>query len=202
VLSPRFLVRRLREAVAARRVRRTLDKAPHFTLATLPEDTLGRVRGIARPLDKRVIEAPLSGRLCVYYAIELDGLRLKQYKPLASFHDAIPFLLDDAGAHAVLDPVAAQVSCGFDHAVRLTSTDQPTRRVVDILDQHLPDRDWRFFSEVRIREAIIEVDEAISVLGSGTREPIQAAGGYRDPAATRLYFAGSPRFPLVISDDP
>ena len=192
----------IRDAVAARRVRRLLAGMPRTPLGELPEDTPGRVTGIARPLAKRVLEAPLSGRLCVYYAIVVDAVRAKRYKHLASEQDAVAFLLDDHGHHAVVDPTAARVSSAFDEVVRITGDTAPTARAAAILARHrLLDGNWRFFTEVRLREAVIEVDEAITILGAGTREPDRdRAAEYRD-GATRLRLTGSPRFPLVISDD-
>jgi hypothetical protein len=202
--SLRFLAHRVGQAFADRRVRRLLAKAPRFALGQLPEDTLGRISGIARPLDKRVIEAPLSGRHCFYYSIEIDGLRAKTYRILGGYQEAIAFVLEDRDDRAIIDPLAAQVSCAFDHVVRVTTRERPTERALEILARRgIVEGNLRFFSELRVREAIVEIDEAISVLGSGTREPDHdVPGGYRDRTATRLYMAGSRRFPLVISDDP
>jgi hypothetical protein len=57
---------------------------------------------------------------------------------------------------------------------------------------------------VECSEAIVELDEAIAVVGAAEREPDPTGsatqlGGYRDGSlATRLRFSG----PLLISDDP
>jgi hypothetical protein len=193
----------IRDAIAARRVRRLLASTPRTPLSELAEDTPGRVTGLVRPLAKRVLEAPLSGRLCVYYAITIDAVRAKRYKFLAAEQDAVAFVLDDGGHHAIVDPTAARISSAFDEVVRITADHPPTAGAAAILARHnLLDGNWRFFTEVRLREAILEIDERITILGAGTREPDgERAAEYRDGGATCLHLTGSPRFPLVISDD-
>ena len=64
---------------------------------------------------------------------------------------------------------------------------------------------WMFNKNLRYIEAVIEVGETVSVLGSGVREGDPMAlppEGYRSAPPTRLRLTSSPRFPLVISDDP
>ena len=66
-------------------------------------------------------------------------------------------------------------------------------------------RDWFNTDLVQYREAIIEVDETIAVLGAGVREPDPDAaptGMYRDSGPQRLRFTGTAKNPLLISDDP
>lgn len=55
------------------------------------------------------------------------------------------------------------------------------------------------------REAVIEIGETVSVLGSGTREPDPDAppsAAYRDGSRTRLRLTSSKQHPLCITDDP
>ena len=61
------------------------------------------------------------------------------------------------------------------------------------------------FESLRYREAMIEVGETVAVLGSGVREPDPNAppeAAYRGAPPTPLRLTSSPRFPLIISDDP
>jgi hypothetical protein len=57
---------------------------------------------------------------------------------------------------------------------------------------------------LRYREAILECDEMIAVVGGGIRErDLEATpDSYRDGSATRLCFSGTSKHPLFISDDP
>jgi hypothetical protein len=63
----------------------------------------------------------------------------------------------------------------------------------------------RRFPSFRYREALIEEDDAVSVIGSGVREPdpqMLDERGYRERARSLVRMAGSPRHPLLINDDP
>ena len=63
---------------------------------------------------------------------------------------------------------------------------------------------WVFNKGLRYREAMIEVNETVAVLGQGIREPDTAmapSGDYRSGPPTLLRLTSSPKFPLVISDD-
>src|SRR5688572_5638938 len=102
---------------ADRRLRRTLRDAKAFALADMPENTLGRVTGMVRPLDQRLIEAPLSGRLCVYYEVTVEpqfGDQATSLRVLASETDAIPFVLQAGEHRAIVDPAHAQLSVAID----------------------------------------------------------------------------------------
>jgi len=199
------LLRRLHDAISERRFRRELAAARSFSLATLPEDTRGRITGIARPLAP-LLEAPLTGRPCVYYHVRIEQVFAGITHELASEQRAVRFILEDGDQRAVIDPVHARISAGFDRSSesRAAFDANPVQRA--LLDHHaLVDRNWVWTDSVCYREAIIEVDEPIAVIGIGTREPdleATSAGLYRDPGATRLWLRGSPRFPLVITDDP
>ena len=200
-----LLLRLLHDAIIGRRFRRALAAAPSFSLATLPEDTRGKITGIARPLAP-LLEAPLTGRPCVHYHLRIEQLRAGVARELASEQDAVQFILEDRDHRAVIDPVHARISAGFDHwsKSRAAFDADPVQR--SLLERHaLVYRDWFWTDSVRYREAIIEVDKPIAVVGIATREPdleATSVGLYRDPGATRLWLRGSPRFPLVISDDP
>lgn len=53
--------------------------------------------------------------------------------------------------------------------------------------------------------ALFLLGEVVAVLGSGVHEGDPTGmppGGYRSAPPTRLRLTSSPRFPLVISDDP
>ena len=192
--------RAIKTRLADRRLRKLLRETKTYGLGDLPEDTFGRVTGMVRPLDKQLIEAPLSGRLCVYYDISIEpqtgeGTTLRV---LASEQDAIPFVLEAGGQRAVVDPAHAQISAGFDCVV---SSKEPTPRSLALLARYR----WRGDGLVMCREAILEADEMITVVGAGVREAdpdaTTAAGLYRDGRQTRLRLTGAAKYPLLISDD-
>jgi len=211
------------------RLRRTLRRAPRWSLAALPEDTFGRVTGTAFPLDGEQLTAPLTGRPCVYFIalVEQRSWRSRdraQWKRLALERRSVTFVIEDGGHRAIIDPKRARVTINFDHvrnaerlplsvrrpetpAAGTSASMTESERQAQFLDEHhLSNRDWPNLVEIRYREAVIEVGEKVAVLGSGIREPDLEArsdgDAYRAMGGTRLRLTGSRRYPLVISDDP
>ena len=212
------------------RLRRILRRAPRWSLASLPEDTLGRVTGAAYPFEGEQLTAPLTGRPCVCFIaiVEQRGRRggnRARWSRLAIERRSVPFVIEDGGHRAVVDPRRARITINFDHmdwserlplpvrkpeAPRVGGTSgimTQSERQAQFLDaHHLVNRDWSSLIELRYREAVIEVGEKIAVLGSGIREPDHEArpdgNAYRAMGGTRLRLTGSRRYPLVISDDP
>lgn len=212
------------------RLRRRLRRTPRWSLATLPEDTFGRVTGAAHPFEGQQLTAPLTGRPCVYFIaiVEQRGLRdgtHARWTRLALERRSLRFVIEDGGHRAIVDPRRARVSLDFDHASRTDRlplalrpeapllgaggpaiTTEGTRQGAFLARHHLVNRDWSKLLELRYREAVIEVGERVAVLGSGIREPDREAradgDAYRATGGTRLRMTGSRRFPLVISDDP
>jgi len=189
-----------------RAVRRELLTAPRVRLADLPEDMLGRVVGTVQAAGP-VLEAPLTKRLCVYYAFELQLWR-GSAGPVAlrDEQQAVPFTLVDGGESARVDTQSAKISSDFDRGVRVAwkGLDYKDHRLLETWNVPLPERGTAYY----FREAAIELDDTICIYGAGTREFDSRLGGdspgvaYRDGAKTRLHLTGSERFPLVISDDP
>jgi hypothetical protein len=209
--TPGALKRRAEE----RRHRKRMRKAPRFALADFPENTFGKVVGIARPLNKRLIEAPLSGRLCVYYEAYVDSMvEGSMLRTLASEQEGMAFVLEDDGCRAIVDPTNAFMSTGIDFTSTSTLGLTDDRQTAMLRRHGLAGTPVQFADGLRYREAIIEADERIAVFGAGIHEPDrddagapraaeQSELGYRgEGARTRLRLSGTSRFPLFISDDP
>jgi len=154
-----------------------------------------------------VIEAPLSGRLCVYYSIEVHDIGTSRVTQVAHEHHGIPFLLLDRGTHAVIDPTLARISSAFDHTTKTKLRDVDARQAA-LLERSVyyqPYGAGEQPARLRFREAVLELDEMITIFGGGIAEPDpdpSFAGAYREERPMRLRFSGSERFPLLISDDP
>jgi hypothetical protein len=195
---------------ADRTVRKLLRGAPERSLTELSEHRFAKLVGRVQPHGARVLEAPLSGRLCAYYSIEVLGRRRPssrkrrgdgQRHVVASEYEAVPFELEVDGCRAVIDPADAWISSAFDHR-RTGTTDERARVLCARLGLDRVSFDWAYLT---FREAILGIGERIALFGAGTREPDrdgrEGEQGYRDGAPTRFRFTGSPRFPLVIRDD-
>jgi hypothetical protein len=199
---------------ADRKVRKLLRGAPERSLTELSENSFAKLVGRVQPHRARVLEAPLSGRLCAYYSIEVLGTMRRpgvfvrrsdgehhQRHVVANEDEAVPFELEVDGQHAVIDPADAWISSGFDHQ-RTGATDERARALCVRLGLDQVSFDW---AHLTFHEAILGLGERIALFGAGVREPDRDRGagehGYRDDVQTRFRFTGSARFPLVIRDD-
>lgn len=191
------------------RLRRQMRKAPRADLASLDDNTFARITGTVRPFRKRLLEAPLSGRHCVYYSITvlavLDGRRGHSTE-IGSEQEAMTFVLEDETASAVINPAHARISVAFDFVSESKAAfdaDERQRAVLERLS--LVRRNWFTTDRLLYREAIIGCDRKLAILGAGVREPDPDApptGMYRDSGPQRLRFTGTAKYRLLISDDP
>lgn len=191
--------------IADRKIRRLLRTAPHRSLEDLPENEFARVTGRVEPLDSRVLEAPLSGRICAYYSLVVLE-RHRSVRELATEQQGIPFVLAAGTQHAVIDLDHARISSGYDHKRDVRELRELDDRQRAILGHHDLFVHHSFLNrELLFREAVLAVGEQIVIFGAGMREPApevpEGERGYRDGLAMRLRFTGTRRFPLVISDD-
>ena len=188
-----MLIRYVQKLLADRRSYRQQRRVPRCKLAEVVAGAEVRVAGIARPYGV-ALEAPLSRRICVCYAIVVHDWRVdRSLKTVRVEQQRMPFLLEDGGASAVVDPRAAQMSALFDYQARwVPGQDRSILARVGVQD-----RDWSYTRVVELEEAIIELDERIAVIGIAERETGVPAG-YRDDASpTRLRI-----YPTTITDDP
>jgi hypothetical protein len=190
-----------------RRHRRFLREAIAFPLASVPEGAFARLIGVARPFEQKVLEAPLSGRLCVYYDVSVDAMSAKggRLRVLASEQEAVTFVLEDDGHRAIVDAAHAHISVAIDHVTESSLDMQSDRQAALLKQLNLYNRRVPLADGLRFREAILEVDERIAVFGCGVREadPQAPPGpGYREYGQTRLRLTGTERYPLLIRDDP
>lgn len=195
---------------ADRKIRKLLRGARQTTLGHVPDDAFVRVIGKVEPHAARVLEAPLSGRLCAYYSLVVRVLPYQRYRrggatawqTLREEQEGVPFELVGEGGRAVIDPTDAWISASFDHKAKL---DDP--RAAQIWERLA--RSFESPRDARIEEATLAIGENVCVFGAAVREPDRSAVhapttaemGYRDAMPMRLRFSGTPKFPLVIRDD-
>lgn len=189
----------------ATKLNRELRNTPRRTLAELPEGTLGRVVGKAVALDD-TLEAPLSGRPCLYYTSIVEVSDGKYWKQIVREDRAVMFVLDDGTAKAIVDPSSSKVVLDFEQTGASGTFDKPTEREQAFLDAHdtaSTHAGGLFNRSLRYREAVIEVGDTIAIFGATTREPDPDArpeGGYRGDAPTQLRMTSSRKQPMIISN--
>jgi hypothetical protein len=191
------------------RLKRELKATPRIPLRELPESTRARVVGAARTLEG-MLEAPLTGRACLYYVITVEQHhstgRSSYWKTIIREERGVTFLLDDGTGRAIVDPSAAKVALDVDGRGDSGTFDEPNERETAFLQRHgTSGQGWVFNKRLRYREAVIEVGETVAIVGEGVREPDPAAApeaAYRGDQPTRVRMTSSARFPLLISDSP
>jgi hypothetical protein len=190
-------------------IRRQLRNAPMKRIAELGDDELGKLVGRARALDE-VLHAPVTGRPCVYFVATVEEYRpsgkSRYWRQIVKEECGVPFVLEDGSGRAIVDATAARIAIDFDGKSTSGTFDNPTDTERAFLARHgQTGEGWLFNKTLRYREAVIAEHETIAVLGAGTREPdpdAPPAGAYRGDVQTRLRLTSSPKYPLVISDDP
>jgi hypothetical protein len=199
--------RTIKRWFAARRFRRGFRVAPTFAIETLPEDTVGRIAGPVQPHAASFLLSPVTARRCVLYVVEIYEHPFHGDFPsklVLTERDAVPFVVEQDGHRALVDPTDAQISLGFDHTANAyESYDDEHQKALLARHAMLPPRksDQR---HLEYREAVLELGEVASILGSGTREPDPDAPPdmYRATSRTRLRLTSSAKYPLAITDDP
>ncbi|MBV8756188.1 MAG: hypothetical protein JO257_02865 [Deltaproteobacteria bacterium] len=191
------------------KIKRELKSAPRMSLRELPESKRARVVGAAQPLE-RTLEAPLTGRTCMYYVVTVEQHhstgRSSYWKQIIKEEAGVPFVLDDGTGRAIVDPRSARVALDVDGKGDSGTFDEPNERETAFLQRHgTTGQGWIFNKRLRYREAIIELGERVAILGEGVREPdpdAPPADAYRGDQPTRVRMTSSARFPLLISDSP
>src|SRR5262245_28416269 len=107
-----------------------MRRAPRWSLGAMPEDTFGRVTGSV--LDGELLVAPLSGRSCVYFSVFVDerlrpklGANAPHWTRLAAERRGVPFVIEEDGHRAVIEPRRARVMVDIDYGRYRDPPDPP-----------------------------------------------------------------------------
>ncbi len=184
---------------------RRLKQAKPWPVGELPEDTLGKIVGNARPVGD-VLTAPISQRPCVFFEVSVVENHGKSSSTIIHELQGVPFYVEDASGRAVVDPRGADVVLEQDYSTSSGTLDDATPIEEEFLRRHNKEpRGWVFNKSLSYRESIIAIGEQVAVLGSGVREPDPDAPptqDYRGAMPTRLRLTNSRVHKLVISDLP
>jgi len=177
---------------------REIRGTPHYAIAELPEVTIGRIVGVAKPLDGKTAEAALSGRTCLAYMAKAVGSTGSSLgvEVATNFHGSsnkldiavdvggVPFLVEDDTGVAIVDPAGARGALGVDE--KSTWWKGPLERQEAFLARFgVNPGSW----SVDCYEGIVSIGEKIAVVGFGQR------------VDGRLRMSSSPKLPLVICDN-
>ncbi len=184
---------------------RRLKQAKPWSIGELPEDTLGKIVGHARPVAE-TLTAPISGRSCVFYEVSVVQDHGKSSSTIIHELQGVPFYLEDGTGRAIVDPRGAEVVLEQDFSTSSGTLDDATPVETAFLQRHGKEpKGWVFNKSLRYRESIIGIGESVAVLGAGVREPDPDAPpsqDYRGAMPTRLRLSNAREHKLVISDLP
>jgi hypothetical protein len=191
---------------AATRIRRALRGAKPMSIADAPEGAVVRLDG--RVLDGETLEAPLTGRRCVYYLAIVEefvaGSTPDSWRELAREARGVSFVIEDGTGRAIVDPDGALVDVEIDRTASSGTFDEPTAAQAAFLARRdVKLSGWSAGKTLRYREGVFEIGEPIAVMCRPVREPDPGASrevGYRDAPGTRLRVGGSARYPILLSD--
>jgi hypothetical protein len=192
---------------ATARLRRALRRANHVSIADAPEGAVVRLDG--RVVEGEILEAPLTGRRCVYYVAIVEefqaGSTPDSWRELAREARGVQFAIEDGSGRAIVDPDAARVDVDLDRTSRSGTFEEPTAAQMAFLEhQGVKLTGWSFNRTLRYREGVFEVGEPVAVMCRPVREPDPGAAsgevGYRDAPGTRLRVGGSAKHPILLSD--
>jgi hypothetical protein len=192
----------------ANRLKRALRDAKAMPIGQLPENTPGKVVGQAHPVGQTLV-GPLTGRPCLYYIAIVEQHvstgRSSYWKQIIKEEMGVAFQVVDSSGRAIVDPRGAEVVLTFDGTSKSGTFSDADPVQEAFLQRHgQSSKGWVFNKGLRYKEAMIEINETVAILGSGIREPdpmMAPAQDYRSGPPTLLRLTSSPKFPLVISDD-
>ena len=201
VVGPIAAITAIAVAVAVARARRT--KLPVVSIADAAEGVVVHLVGVIAPGE--TIEAPLSGRACVHYELEILGAARGQNRirpgvatrlpPRVREARSVAFAIDDGTGRALIDPSGARFTIQIsERQMRLGEPSEVHRRLASL-------HGMRDGADL-FREGVLGVGARVAVIGMVVREPdpdgAARAAGYRGDAPTRLRLGGSATQPLVI----
>lgn len=175
------------------RMRRAFRRARRVSIAEAPEGEVVRIYG--RVLPGETVEAPLTGRRCVYYSVNI-GVEV----PYVLETGGVAFTIDDGTGRAIVDPNGARI-IESDRA-EWRFIDKPTAREAAFLARHgiEPPADNDTFG---YKERVFEIGGPIAVMCRPVRllAPDAAAADsrsavYRDEPPVHLRVGGSSTLPI------
>jgi hypothetical protein len=163
---------------SGRRIRRLLGRTPLTDLGSAQDGRLQHFRG---RLSGPSVTAPLTGRRCIYYRVQVEKFFRGRWKIVSTDESAGELLFTDGShqavvrlQHALLDVVMTEVS-------------GPQLATMELS------------GDMRVRESVLFGDVIVDVAALVRLEPDPSqTGGYRE-AALRPLLQSNSRIPLFVS---
>lgn len=158
-----------------------------------------KVKGKAGP-GKRILKAPLTGRSCVFYSLEVGEWFNGTKTPLLEEKSDASFRIDDSTGSALIDPTGAETYLR-QSLVQGHSSDYLSEHRT-LLERHgygMVD-EWGELRSLAFRETIVAPGDTIIALGNVRYEADpKGAAGYREQPQQPV-LSSEADHPLLLSD--
>lgn len=188
--------------------KRRLKSVPRTPIAEAAEGQLVKVTGTLVVADQPGLEAPVTGRSCVGYVIEIkermQSGATANWETLVTKEDAVVFLVEDDTGRAFVKAEGAHLVLVRDgHVQSGLLSDHSERAKAFFAEQGTESQQalWKK-KAVRFEEGVLEPGEEVSVLGVAAWEDVPEAMRGETNAARWLTLTAPPDAILTISDDP
>jgi hypothetical protein len=165
------------------RIRRLMRRARTIPIRDVRDGQVAKVVGRVRPPGDPLI-APLTGRPCIYWEIEVTEWEGTHARQITRTHDQRDFLIDDGSGRALIQLRRAAIAARVDARwARHDDADERTRGALRALGIAAADGVGKP-RQLTYWEAVIEPGEEIAASGrcewQADPDPDPFAGSYRD----------------------
>jgi len=184
---------------------RILQKQAKTAISSLQENKLAKVIGKAKPISEDLF-APLSGRKCVLYSVIVEQKTSgnnSHWREIIREENVHDFLLESYSGKAIIKMKNYKSYFVADAVYKSGHFKDPTMKLENYLYLHgkKSQDTFGFNKKLRYKEAIVEVDEKIAVMGTVKYENINQYG-LSDIYSKIPILQSVEKNKLIISDDP
>jgi hypothetical protein len=182
-----------------------LQKTGQKKIADFKDGDIGKIVAKIAPLGK-TLRAPLSGRVCVYYHVQVEqkiaGNRPPIWQTILDEEEAGDVILNDGDHYALIDTELTRTYLVKDVKLESGFKKDPSPALKQYLAKHgVGNYNWLGLNkDLRFKEGVLEKNEVVIVSGLGTwrnREEL----GLDVPAEKVLHVCAPKPEPLFMSDE-
>jgi hypothetical protein len=190
--------------------RRAMKSTPRRRVGDVLDGEVARVVGRVEPIE--TLRAPLTGRACVCWHVEVQEYRSSgksgHWSTVIDEHEATDFFLKDEATRALVKTSFTKPVLEQDRTLKSGFLNDATPELEAFLAARgRSSQGWVFNKNMRYREGVLEPDEQVCVVGLGRweRDPEAHATpgqGYRDAQLPQRLVLDSPTSgPLLLTDE-
>ena len=183
-------------------IRRKLKKIPLLSISNFQSGSYGKIIGRAY-FGGEILEAPLSGRKCVYYFFKIEAQRNKSTETLVYEEYMGDLVITDGKDYALIQSSNVKAFLVPDRNCSSGPFDKPTPKMEQVIKKYKidPENLIGLNRNLKYEEGILAENEECIVSGMGRWEPASKYN-LNVPAQRILVMSIHPDDGLLLSDDP